>query len=66
MFKNKHLPALKSANQINNLYNPEQRRENILEELEKAHIYIFQMNERMKKMEEIICKLTNNNNTINL
>jgi len=62
MFKNKHLPALKSANQINNLYNPEQRRENILEELEKAHIYIFQMNERMKKMEEIICKLTNNNN----
>lgn len=52
MFKNKHLPSLISANEIHNLYNPEQRREHILEELEKAHIYIHKLNERIKILEK--------------
>ena len=53
MFSKRHLPALKSANQMKNLYNPEQRREDILEELEKAHIYIHQINERLKLLENL-------------
>ena len=52
MFKNKHLPAIKSANQYNGSINSEQRRENILEELEKAHIYIDQLHKRLSVIEK--------------
>ena len=55
MFKNKHLPALSSVynyeNYIN-IYNSEQRREDIVLELEKAHIYIFELNEKIKTQEK--------------
>lgn len=60
MFKNKHLPALSSVynyeNYIN-IYNSEQRREDIVLELEKAHIYIFELNEKVKTHENRISEL---------
>ena len=60
MFKNKHLPALSSVynyeNYIN-IYNSEQRREDIVLELEKAHIYIFELNEKIKTQENRITEL---------
>ncbi len=53
MWKEKHLPAVTSAEEINkrNGYDMAERREQILEELEKAHIYIHQLNERIKELE---------------
>ncbi len=60
MFKNKHLPALSSVynyeNYIN-IYNSEQRREDIVLELEKAHIYIYELNEKVKKQDNRITEL---------
>lgn len=50
MFTNKHLPALKSSKYYNNNNNYN----NLLEELEKAHIYIYQLNEKIKKLESVI------------
>lgn len=53
MWKEKHLPAVTSAEEINkkNGYDMSERREQILEEVEKAHIYIHQLNERVKELE---------------
>ena len=50
MWTNKHLPALKSAAQIQSegKFNLNERREQMLEELEKAHIYIEQLNNEIK------------------
>ena len=52
MWTNKHLPALKSAVQIEEegRINLNERREQMLEELEKAHIYIEQLNNDIKLM----------------
>lgn len=73
MWNNKHLPAILSAKEINEVgsYDVIQRREQILEELEKAHIYIDQLNNRIKrlnaknieleeKLDEILNLLENN------
>lgn len=68
MFKNKHLPALSSAHNYENyinVYNSEQRREDILEELEKAHIYIYQLNEKVKTNENRIQELEDLINNMN-
>jgi len=50
MWKEKHLPSLKSAKEINSGkgYNMAERREQMLEELEKAHVYIEQLNNEIK------------------
>jgi hypothetical protein len=60
MFKNKHLPALSSVynyeNYIN-IYNSEQRREDIVLELEKAHIYIYELNDKIKDQGNRITEL---------
>jgi hypothetical protein len=52
MWNNKHLPAMLSAKEINEAgsYDVIQRREQILEELEKAHIYIDQLNNKIKNL----------------
>ncbi len=53
MWKEKHLPAVSPAAEINaGKYNMAERREQILEELEKAHIYIEQLHKRLKKVEK--------------
>ena len=54
MFKNKHLPALASMYNYKNyisIFGKEQRREDILEELEKAHLYIYQLNNKITCLE---------------
>ena len=53
MWKNKHLPAVTSEKQIDKegKYSINERREQMLEELEKAHIYIEQLNNRIKELE---------------
>ena len=53
MWNKKHLPALKSAKEIEQAgrINMNERREQMLEELEKAHIYIEQLHERIKVLE---------------
>ena len=53
MWKNKHLPALQSAGEIERAggYDISLRREQMLEELEKAHIYIEQLNNDIKSLE---------------
>jgi hypothetical protein len=52
MWKEKHLPAVKSQAEIDaqGSYSMSERREEILEEVEKAHIYIEQLNERIKEL----------------
>lgn len=70
MWKEKHLPAVKSAKELKKegKINLNERREQLLEELEKAHIYIEQLNNKVKlikeensslklKLEEIIKRL---------
>ena len=52
MFNNYHLPTVKSARYIKN--KDDLKKEDILEELEKAHIYIYQMNERLKMLENLV------------
>jgi len=54
MWRNKHLPAVKSQEQLKEqgVYSMSERREQILEELEKAHIYIEQLNNKIKKLEK--------------
>lgn len=52
MFNNNHLPSVKSARYIKN--KNDLKKENLLEELEKAHIYIHQLNERINKLEKFI------------
>ncbi len=54
MWNNKHLPALKSADEIKSggSYDISERREQMLEELEKAHIYIEQLNNHIKELEK--------------
>ncbi|MCB2195879.1 MAG: hypothetical protein KQH79_08455 [Bacteroidetes bacterium] len=52
MWENKHLPALASEKEIKEAggYDIVERREQILEELEKAHIYIDQLNNEIKNI----------------
>ena len=50
MFNNNHLPSIRSARYMKNT--EEIKKEHLLEELEKAHIYIHQMNERLKILEK--------------
>ncbi|MCK5169362.1 MAG: hypothetical protein KAQ75_05740 [Bacteroidales bacterium] len=54
MWKEKHLPAVKSAKDIERegKINMNERREQLLEELEKAHIYIEQLNNEVKFIKE--------------
>ncbi len=54
MTKNKHLPKVDSEKQIKEagFYDMAIRREQILEEVEKAHLYIQQLNEIMKEVRE--------------
>ena len=51
--KNGHLPAMTSAEELKKQkrYNLQQRNEQLLEELEKAHLYIEALNDRLKKVE---------------
>ena len=53
MWEEKHLPALQSAEELKNgqTYRMAERREQILEELEKAHIYIEQLNNKIKELQ---------------
>ena len=53
MWANKHLPALKGTSEIKKegTINTSERREQIVEELEKAHIYIEQLHDRIKELE---------------
>ena len=51
MYNKKHLPGVQSVNNNNNIKNEE-----LLLELEKAHIYIDELNNRIKKLENIINK----------
>jgi len=52
MWQEKHLPAVKSAKELNdsNGYNMAERREQILEELGKAHVYIAQLHDTIKEL----------------
>ncbi|MFQ5606260.1 MAG: cell division protein ZapB, partial [bacterium] len=52
MWREKHLPAVKGAKEINtkNGYNMAERREQILEELEKAHVYIAQLHDTIQDL----------------
>jgi hypothetical protein len=50
MYKNKHLPAVMSNKEYLSVFK-DKRIEQILEELEKAHIYIYMLNEKIKKLE---------------
>ncbi|MFC1478892.1 hypothetical protein ACFL57_05490, partial [Candidatus Margulisiibacteriota bacterium] len=50
MWANKHLPALKSADELDGRVNLAERLEQSIEELEKAHVYIEQMNNGMKDL----------------
>jgi hypothetical protein len=54
MWNNKHLPAVKSAKEIEaeGKIDMNERREQLLEELEKAHIYIEQLNNEVKSIKE--------------
>ncbi|MEM8484848.1 MAG: ABC transporter C-terminal domain-containing protein [Bacteroidota bacterium] len=54
MWSEGHLPAVTSEKALkeNDLYDMAERREQILEELEKAHIYIEQLNNRIKTLEK--------------
>lgn len=57
MWQNKHLPsvpALKQDGQGREIVNIGSQRRGTLEELEKAHIYIEQLNKRLKSLEEKI------------
>ena len=52
MFTNNHLPSIKSSRYIKN--KEDLKKEDILEELEKAHIYIYKMNDRLKNLEKLL------------
>ncbi len=54
MWKHKHLPALESAEDIKlkNGINLAERNAQLLEELEKAHIYIEELDQRIKLLEK--------------
>jgi hypothetical protein len=56
MWQKKHLPAVSSAKEINGSktgYNMAVRREQMLEELEKAHVYIEQLNNAIKAQQKL-------------
>jgi len=59
MWENKHLPAVSSAAEIRTSggYNMAQRREQMLEELEKAHIYIAQLHQQMRFLEHRLAQM---------
>jgi hypothetical protein len=54
MWREKHLPAVKSVKEIESegKVDINERREQLLEELEKAHIYIEQLNTEVKSIKE--------------
>jgi len=54
MWREKHLPAVKSASEINSGkgYKMAERWEEILEELEKVHIYVDQLNNKIINLEK--------------
>lgn len=58
MFKNKHLPALESIKTFLRSDAP-MRREQMVEELEKAHIYIYQLNKEIQELKKIFKNNTN-------
>lgn len=60
MFKNKHLPALDSIKTFLRS-DSERRREQIVEELEKAHIYIYELKKEIQELKKKIFK--NNTNS---
>ncbi|MBN1781529.1 hypothetical protein JW948_10415 [bacterium] len=67
MWQHKHLPAVTSADEIKSSksgYNMSERREQILEELEKAHIYIEQLHRQLAVQKEDIEYLRNRINMI--
>ncbi len=55
MWREKHLPAVKSAKEIESegKVDINERREQLLEELEKAHIYIERLNNELKTVKEV-------------
>jgi hypothetical protein len=59
MWRYKHLPTVSSAEEIRKSggYNMSERREQILEELEKAHIYIEQLHQRITSLEDKLGKM---------
>jgi hypothetical protein len=57
MWSNQHLPAVPSAADNANGVNIVQSQFGVLEELEKAHIYIAQLNETLKRLEAEIAEL---------
>ena len=63
MWSKKHLPAVKSAEEIKKSggYDISERREQILEELEKAHIYIDQLNNQINGQQQQINELKTEN-----
>ncbi|MFH1429133.1 MAG: hypothetical protein ABIH39_05245 [Candidatus Margulisiibacteriota bacterium] len=54
MWAEKHLPALKSADELGGKINIAERLEQAVEELEKAHVYIDQLNKRDKEKDSRI------------
>lgn len=59
MWRNKHLPAIPKAkfdDAGNEIVEVGSHRRGIVEELEKAHIYIAQLEERISKLERILTK----------
>jgi hypothetical protein len=60
MWKEKHLPAIPKARIDDNgqeIVEVGSHRKGIVEELEKAHIYIEQLHERLKTLEEKLVKM---------
>jgi archaellum component FlaC len=60
MWKNKHLKAIPKATvdeSSRQIVEVGSHRKGIVEELEKAHIYIEQLNNRIKSLEETVEKL---------
>ncbi|MFC1478710.1 hypothetical protein ACFL57_04555 [Candidatus Margulisiibacteriota bacterium] len=51
MWANKHLPALKGTEELGGQINIAERLEQTVEELEKAHVYIEQLNKRIEVLE---------------
>ena len=61
MWENKHLPMVAGKDDLgDNLYSMSERREQILEELEIAHIYIEQLYNEIKDLKAEIAELKNN------
>ncbi|MFB0525581.1 MAG: hypothetical protein ACETVZ_08550, partial [Phycisphaerae bacterium] len=67
MWQNKHLPAIPEAKvdeKGNEIIEVGAHRKGIVEELEKAHIYIEQLHKRIKTLEEKLAELEKGLNTV--